>query len=124
MAACLIANTTAADAQDCNAGMQVPPPETAAEKWSGIARVIVNGGSGSFRCAYQIEEAKGQCRVTVKDELVTFANESLKGFYGNSACLQTISIQWPSGKRSKFAWGDSLELGLGLCAGCGGVAGN
>jgi hypothetical protein len=114
----LIANSTptaTAKTHGCdNGGFRVPEPTAAEKKRANIAKisnVIVNGGSGSFRCAYKTQKANGKCQVTSRTEFVPRdAPEKIKQWYGAKGCLTTINIQWPSGKQSKFVWSDSLEL--------------
>jgi hypothetical protein len=114
----LIAGSTAtaiAKTHSCdNGGFEVPGPTAAQKKRANIAKiakVIVNGGSGSFRCAYKTQGANGKCRVTSRTEFVPRnAPEEIKRWYGPKGCLATINVQWPSDKQSKFVWSDSLEL--------------
>lgn len=78
-----------------------------------IQSVIEKGGTGKFKCSYEMSEADGECEVINKDEFIT--HDFVKKFYGDGKeikgyTLNTITIKWPSGKVSKFAWTDSWEL--------------
>lgn len=78
-----------------------------------IQRIIEKGGTAKFKCSYKKHEADGYCEVISKAEFIT--HDFVKQFYGESKKIQgytlnTITIKWPTGKVSKFAWTDSSEL--------------
>jgi hypothetical protein len=73
-----------------------------------LKTVIENHGKGSFNCAYQGETAGKTCSVKVKVELVKHP-EFVK-FYGKAAKVDVLTIGWPDGDISKYAWSDSGEM--------------
>lgn len=78
-----------------------------------VRNTVENGVAGEFNCAYKGKTASKKCKVTNVDEVVT--NKELVAFYGagakaKSVKMRVLNILWPDQTRSRFAWGDSMEI--------------
>ena len=78
-----------------------------------IQEVVEEGREGDFNCSFKGKQATKKCHITNSNEIVT--NKDLVSFYGepgksNHVEMQVLNILWPDKTRSRFAWGDSMEI--------------
>ena len=78
-----------------------------------IQEVVEQGREGNFNCSFQGKQATKKCYVKNSNEVVT--NKGLVRFYGEpkkpkNVKMQVLNILWPDKTRSRFAWGDSMEI--------------
>ena len=72
-----------------------------------IDGLLNDGGHGYYRCSFKGVEASSKCFVTFADEKISLPD--YKRFY-NSDHTDVLTINWPDGDVSKYAFGDSDEM--------------
>lgn len=70
--------------------------------------ITEKGGSGYFNCSYQGKKASKPCRVNVSRELVN--HPDVIEYSGQADIDWVLTIKWPDGDLSKYAWADSGEM--------------
>lgn len=73
-----------------------------------LQSIVRDGGSGQFNCAYRGQKASQPCAVTVGRQRVD--HPDYVKFYGQPDTVPVLSIAWPDGDVSRYAWGDSDEM--------------
>lgn len=70
-----------------------------------LKEITIKGGKGRFSCAYKGKQATKPCTVSVKKEFVNHPDFVV--WYGKTAEVDVIRIEWPDGDVSRYAWSDS-----------------
>jgi hypothetical protein len=79
-----------------------------AANYAELRRIVTDGGTGRFNCAFKGKRASKPCTVSVKEELVR--HPDFVSFHGKAERASVITVQWPDGDLSKYTWMDSGEM--------------